>query len=425
MKRAIIITVGSGIGENKEEGLKSLSKAIVTSIQNYRPDKVIFIVSRESKKETIPLITPHLEDLEYTDELLESITDMLHVFRKASHCIQTLLNEGFSNRDIMVDYTSGTKSMSVGTVLAAISFEVGKIAFTCGKREKGVVPRGTEKYTIMEPLQILIQRKLDSVIILFNAHRFDSCLKILEHIKTQISGTENRDMIDKMISLCNAYDLWDRFDHEKAADILLKTGNSPINIYENKKFFHSMKDILNTPEKRNIEEFFIVDILNNSERRAKEGRYDDAVARLYRVFELLAQWHVRKMGLCNEENLRQGNYSIDKSKLREEQVKYFRERGYLESDGIKPGLFDTYHFLARCEHSMGLEFEEDGHLHHLLSGRNSSILAHGIRSVGREIYEELLEKCIRYVEKYGDKDIAKLRQLARFPEIKQIPSVSW
>ena len=177
--------------------------------------------------------------------------------------------------------------------------------------------------------------------------------------------------------------------------------------------------------KGDVELFYIADIMNNCERRADEGRCDDAVARIYRVFELLAQWHIRKMGLCNEEDLRQGNYSIDDSKLKEEHIKYFKEQGYQENDRIKPGLFDTYHFLARCEHSMGLEFEEDEHLHHLLSRRNSSILAHGLKSVGREIYEELLEKCIRYVEKYGDRDITELRQLAQFPEMKQIPSISW
>lgn len=428
MKRAMVVTVGTGTGEHRQEVLKGLSEAIVTSILNNRPDKVVFIASKQSKEETVPLIVPRLGDMEYTDVIIEQIDDIQHIFEKASYCIQELVDEGFDTGEIVVDYTSGTKAMSAGVVLAALSFEVGKIAYISGKRgERGVVSKGTEKFTIMRPVQMLMQKKIDLVGHFFNAHRFESCLEILEHVGSHLSGRRAVSIVDELTSLCKVYDLWDKFDHKGAADILLGSRFSLLDVSQNKKFLGCMKKESEDFKsgKGDVELFYIADIMNNCDRRAEEGRCDDAVARLYRVFELLAQWHIRKMGLCDEKDLKRGNYSIDSSRLKEEQTEYFEELGYSESDKIKPGLFDSYYFLARCEHPMGLEFEGDKQLHHLLSGRNNSILAHGLRSVGRVVYLGLFKKCSGYIEKYVDVDIGEYRKLARFPKVEHVPSIFW
>lgn len=43
--------------------------------------------------------------------------------------------------------------------------------------------------------------------------------------------------------------------------------------------------------------FLLADLLVNAERRATEGKYDDAVARLYRAVELIAQLLLSKRGI--------------------------------------------------------------------------------------------------------------------------------
>jgi len=210
MKKAMVVTVGTGTGPNRDEVLKSLAQTIVTSICNSRPDKVVFIVSKQSKKETLPLILPGLKDtnINHTVVTLEFIDDIIHIYRKASKCIHELINEGFDKHNILVDYTSGTKVMSAGTISAAIAFEVDAMAYTSVKKEKGMAVKGTERYTIMEPVQILMQKKLDSVTDLFNAHRFETCLDILDHIGQKLSGITEKDTIDELITLSRAYDLW-------------------------------------------------------------------------------------------------------------------------------------------------------------------------------------------------------------------------
>jgi len=93
-------------------------------------------------------------------------------------------------------------------------------------------------------------------------------------------------------------------------------------------------------------------------QKQEEGRYDDAVARLYRVFELLVQWEIRKMGVCSETNMKQRRYTMDVLKLDENQLKYFEKNNNIE-DKMKLGLFESYRFLAWCDHPLGQAFIED------------------------------------------------------------------
>lgn len=423
MKRAMVVTVGTGIGRNREEALKSIARAIVASINDNRPDKVIFIVSRGSQEETLPLVIPNLGDIEHEEVVLESIDDILHIYEKASRSIQKLLNERFENTEIIVDYTSGTKTMSCGTVLAAMRFEVGKISYVSGKRgDNGVVLEGTERFIKMMPTQILMQKKIDLAIHLFNVHRFESCLEILRGLTNLSSERDTRSMVKQLTSLCEAYSLWDKFDHKGAAGILLSTEISLLDISQNKKFLGLMQEISSNSfedsEKRwDIESFYIADILNNGERRAKEGRHDDAVARLYRVFELLAQRQIRKMGLCEEVDLKQKQYSINISILNEDQLKCLETLGCLENNKVKLGLFESYEFLELCECPLGLKFGKDESLHHLLSGRNGSILAHGLNAVRKDVYDNLFEKCNQYIAEFMDGHVIRLEQWATFPRI--------
>jgi CRISPR-associated protein (TIGR02710 family) len=423
MKRAMVVTVGTGIGKNREEALKSIARAIVTSVNNNHPDKVMFINSRQSQEETLPLILPGIEDTGHEEVILESIDDLRYIYEKVSQSIQKLIDEGFENTGIIVDYTSGTKTMSAGTVLAAMRFEVGKISYVSGKRgERGVVLEGTERYITMMPTQILMQKRVDLAVHLFNAHEFEPCLEILRTLGASPEGSVQA-ILDQLTSLCEAYDRWDKFDHTRAADILLNTKITLLDISQNKRFLGLMQESFcsqfeEDDEKRDIELFYIADILNNGGRRVEEGRYDDAVARLYRGFELIAQWQIRTMGLCDEENLKQNQYLINASRLDEGQQKLLEILGYLKKDKVKLGLFDSYKFLGGCGCPLGVKFEGDETLRNLLSRRNSSVLAHGLSAVEKDVYETLLEKCNQYATEFMGECVMQFRQWAEFPRIR-------
>ena len=46
-------------------------------------------------------------------------------------------------------------------------------------------------------------------------------------------------------------------------------------------------------------EYYLPDLLNNAYRQIEEGKIDDAIARLYRISELIAQIKLCELGLIN------------------------------------------------------------------------------------------------------------------------------
>ena len=96
---------------------------------------------------------------------------------------------------------------------------------------------------------------------------------------------------------------------------------------------------------RGRKESLVVDLLNNASRRAEEGKYDDAVARLYRCIELIAQIKLKE------------RFGIDTSdvdlKLIPEEVKDELERKRDEKGRIKIGLSDSYKLLSAFNDELG------------------------------------------------------------------------
>jgi CRISPR-associated protein (TIGR02710 family) len=88
------------------------------------------------------------------------------------------------------------------------------------------------------------------------------------------------------LNLSRAFDSWDRFDHEGAKKIL--SSYSAIIGKAYSSYFQTVQ--LLTKEGSGKEPALIYDLWLNALRRAAQGRYDDAVARIYRVIEWTAQW---------------------------------------------------------------------------------------------------------------------------------------
>ena len=48
MKRALFMTVGTGVGLDKEKKVRNLAHGLLSSIESYNPDKIVFFGSEES-----------------------------------------------------------------------------------------------------------------------------------------------------------------------------------------------------------------------------------------------------------------------------------------------------------------------------------------------------------------------------------------
>ena len=370
MGKALLITVGTG----REEAKEKYAAWINDSIDIYNPNKVVFVVTEESKKETLPTVynVVDLEDREHVERNLTDMDDIELVYEETTSFLNELIEEGFSVADIVVDFTGGRKPTSAGVAIAAALLEAGRLNYMAAKYDKGIPVPGTQRPISIKPYRILIDNKLKTVRELFNTHQFDACIEIIEGLKKL---TEERDIQAKLTDYenrCLAYASWDKFEHEKAYELLMKIKGE---YKENKEFLGRLLHS-ETKEPRHI-----ADLMNNAERRFEEGKYDDAVARLYRVMELIAQYKLVK------------NYDIMTSDvdLNEIPAQLHEEYEKLRDDKgkIKIGLFKDYELLKEKGDELGKKFFGSKRLQDLLRSRNSSILAHGLEPVKEEVCEEL------------------------------------
>lgn len=400
MKKAILITIGTGVGLNKIEALQSLSDGITYCLNNYNPTKTIFIVTADSKRDTLPLILEKtaLSPEEYDIKCLSSIDEIEIIYDECVTFIKELLKEDFDEKDIVVDFTSGTKAMSAGLAVAATTMDIENFSYISGQRVGGKVAKGTEKILSRRIYKIISDNKLKIVRSLFNNYQFDACLDILDDLKKKFGAQEFQEILKEYENLCYAFSAWDRFNHNEAKKKLTKVQNLEIDIANNYKF---LTDLILSHDKK----YFIADLLGNAERRGDEGKYDDAVARLYRTIELIAQYRLDSKFKVNCSNV---NLNVTPDISGEWLLKNKNFEGI-----IQLSLHDDYRLLKDFADELGMRFSEDDILKSYLGARNSSILAHGLTPVTKSHYNNLLEKVIEFVI-IDSQNILELKEKAKF-----------
>lgn len=401
---ALFMTVGTGGGT--EESTRSLAHGILSAIIHYNPDQIVFFGSDDSKETVSSLKEQYREEKkkELADHEFIGITgvdDFNECFGKMQRKI-----EEYEYHEIIIDYTSGTKTMTMSAAICSMLYHK-KLNLISGKRgENGAVIPGTENQREQNLYSIYDKLQFDKVKDLFNSYRFEDARSTLNEIVI----LEDRETYRKMIE---AYDQWDRFNHNATFKTLEDVKDDRVS--QNKAFLGKLvhnKDL----------KFFIVDLINNAARRIEEGKYDDAVARLYRTIELIAQTRLMNMKLVEEGRFK--DYMVFairldmlKEKLGDEAVNKYRdgqEENDIEKGVIKVGLSGSYALLYDLNDELGLKFNGDRRLQNLLQSRNRSILAHGLAPVEKNAAEELFGIVVEYVMIVSSD---KLSETAAFPKL--------
>jgi len=384
LKKGLIISVGTGIGPNKN-AVKSLAGAIALSIQNHNPTKTFFIVTEQSSK-TLPLILPRTTCKHEVVKI--SNPDSIRVIYEELKPKFLEIRRKFN--PVIVDFTSGTKAMTGALAILSTIFEVDTLSYVGGKRKDGKVMSGAEEIQAVRPIFMICEKRIKEATKLFNECRYDTTLSIIDSIKEM---TADKSIIRSTATLrkaASAYSSWDKFDHGNAFKALKSLKAKRFSL--NKRF---LGKLLNANEK---EPYWIADLINNAKRRGDiEHKFDDAVARLYRTTELVAQYRLRK------------EHKLEPSNLDPESIpNVLREKWCIArtDEKVKIALERDYELLAAKGDGVGKKFIEDKELGGLLSKRNCSILAHGLEPLTRETYQKLLGKTL---------DLA----LSLFPTLKQ------
>ena len=396
-KTALLMTVGTGIGG--QVATEDLAHAILFSIDNLNPDIVIFFGSEKSKKTVESVKEQYLnefeEEFDYFEFIhLEQIDDFKIYFEAFKRKIQEL-----NDYKIIIDYTSGTKTMTMSAAFASMLYRK-NLYFIGGEREEGVVIRGTEKIISQNLYPIYDDLMISKIKELFNTNRFDAGKSLLEDVTKAKKDTYAR--------LFDAYYYFDNVDYNKTNEYFI-TKDFIAEWPELKKQFSLNAKALYHLNKEDsaMRPFYILgSLINNARRRAEETKYDDAIARLYRSLELIAQIRL------NEYDIDTANVQLDILKKHDVNQEFKPDF----SGKIKLSLVQDYELLNSLRDALG-EFyirNKDEFLA-AISSRNNSILAHGLNSQTEKQYAKLKELVLRFA-KVLNPEINDFIKETAFPE---------
>jgi len=360
-----MVSVGTGIGASSE-AVESLAGCIAFSINSVNPDNVCFIVSSESEVKTLPKILERVTPEKYEVFRINTPDNIQRIFHEIRPKIESLRHE---HDYLAVDYTSGTKAMTGALAMLGVLYEANALHNVTGERRGGIVQKGTETLQTVKPTFAISERKIQTALKFFNIHQYEPALSILEDVEKATSDEKILQRVTRLKRASQAYSTWDKFDHEGAFEHLRKLKGNEFN--GNKRFLGTLLS-LNDDEKG---PYYVADLYNNALRQGVKGEYDDAVARLYRVIELLAQHHLRR------------EYGINTSEVSVTDLPERLRREWRPQRGekMKLGLFKSYRLLREKGDKLG-ELPESSKMRDLLSKRNFSILAHGLTPVDKETY---------------------------------------
>lgn len=397
---------------------------LITSIKQNKPKTIHFICSNNSRSQIDgkgkvcdksndpdkPNVLVQSEIPEEKKEDLYQIHEIKNIDDFNScyvDCLNILsdIREKNPEAEIIVDYTGGTKSMAGGLAAASLEFCGIKLCFVGGERNDLIqVQDGTQRIRITQTDIVFLNRQLKQAKKLMDKYDFWGSIAILEEITMVPSIPENiNNEIQCLYSFSKAFRAWDRFDHIEAWKLLKQ--NRKI-AHENVMFLESVicsrvkfdDDLRNikiegicSPKGCGYE--LVEDLVLNAERRASQGRYDDAVGRLYRAFEMLVQMR-----------LRDRKYSIDTGNVDLEKLPEILRAEYearkKENEKIVFGLRNSYELLSRLnpEDELGKLYAENRkRLEDSLTIRNKSLYAHGMSPISKVQYEEFYERFVNGV----------------------------
>ncbi len=410
MKRALIVTVGTGTRADVY-----IVRPLVKTIRDSRPDFTVLVATDQSRLYAEKIIEElKLEEgKSYRLVTLTKADDYQKIFGDVNNIFRDLFARGYSCDDIQLDFTSGTKAMTAGAVLSAIFNQCGSLKYITGERKNGVVQDDTERFLSINPKQIFNLhdvRLADELI--FNL-RFATAVDLLRKINLSLLSKEERDWAESLTLIAKGYREWDVFNHGDALRQLNKINWELADLSrfnptaESRTLLQRLAE-----EKKSPSEDLLLDLYNNAVRRGIEGKYDDAVARLYRATECFAQFILQSVYQIDSSD-------VDISRVPEAMRNRLQKNKGGRDDKIRVGLYLDYELLAAFGHPAGRCFLENKALQGRLAERNTSILAHGVKPVSYSLHQKLRTGVVELFN-LQIPDFETRAQAVQFPWLKSV-----
>ncbi len=322
---------------------------------------------------------------------VDIIDDLDETFKKLEENLLPRIKEmNSSDVKVIANYTGGTKTMSAAVVLLSILQDGWELQFNSAQRTNLIKIDSGDYPTSINKINLLyrIDRKYFDA--LMQKYYYEEIIeKAKNYLKTPLP-VEIKTEITKIKDILNVFVLWDKFHHESAFKVLEEIMKA---IPENSSihdaiipYYLWLKQILGKKKPFHGYEK-VIDLVMNAERRAKQDKFDDSIARYYRAIEMIAQLRLNSYGIDNS-NIKCNELPT----LPEKAVEFLKTECEKNSENgtVKLALIKSYELLAKMDDSLGqLYLERKNELLNCLRLRNSSILAHGLEPILKEKFEQV------------------------------------
>lgn len=288
------------------------------------------------------------------------------------------LRQRFPAASFVADYTGGTKTMTAALVMTALEADDIQLQLITGDRADLVkVHDGSQAGLAVSAEGIRLRRGMQPFLRAWQRFAYGEAAEGLSALPMPCDRALRAEL-QIARALSRVFDAWDRFDHAAASEQLelyrqrLGKDAGPVA----GALFTALKQLCAGPDHPQRTPARLWDLWLNAQRRAAQGRYDDAVARGYRLLEWTAQWLLATKG-------------IDTSDLRAEQIPDNLGIAANPDGKRQAGLRNAWELAA---HHLGGEVQtfveaERSHMLDQLKKRNYSILAHGDQPIAKADWE--------------------------------------
>jgi CRISPR-associated protein (TIGR02710 family) len=387
------------------------SEPVVTALKHWRPVRVRFVhtpqttgnvdakVVPDARAEGVDLDAGRYDLFELPDG--EDLASCLDRLSQLTPEVKEWAARG-QRFQVVVDFTGGTKCMSAAIGVQASRWPCIFSYVGGGERTKegvGIVVSGAERVVFQaNPWDALGYQAVEDFVVLFDQRAFRAAAHVVACAKERVSRPDRKRALAVLEQLAKAFDAWDRFDHQSSRSILdsvAKSANDLRAVLGTSKGDRVLGGVARlashldglcgsaTPSRHHV-----LDLLANAKRRKDEGRFDDAVARLYRAIEAVAQVALKD---------RHGFESTERLPLDRVPETVRPEWAARARDGVVAlGLQDAYMLLASLNDPIGEKFRSAGldGTQSPLVARNRSILAHGFDRVSDRVFNTLWDAAL-------------------------------
>ncbi len=423
-KSGLVLTVGTG---KRDDLQKSLIDPLMKSINDGDWDRVVLLPSQE----TAPNAEQILSEMD-TDHIISRPLEKSGMETNADECfghfdqiLEELINQGFNRTEITLDFTRGTKAMSAALLMAGMSREIPNIRYVSGSErdDRGMVIPGTEVIKEANTRLVDARRLLNQTERLMQRGNFEAVCNLIQNRNPIEESTGYfYEMQKDLWEICESalvYSAWDRFDYEGAFE-LLKNGEKSFRngrygptqeMNDWLKYLANEIDRGNTNTSAIYVQRLACDVLANAERRIRDGLYEDAYVRCYRVLELIGQYCLFQRGYDS------GMLSEHDEKV-QELVRYLEKKKSAPLGKVRikkksfatAGQYQVTRLLDIRGDCRGNALNALGNKRDrfLTSNRNKSLLIHGFSSANTEQIKNI-EISVKDLEEFLCNDFDKAR----------------